>query len=246
MGGPPARRIERLLPAPILDLAPRRASAWTASLAIHCAALVAAFLWMGKTLVVSPPKQTRLVFIEPLAPPPAVLPSSKNAAVPARPRKPVVRPKRLVLPRKAKELPAPIAEPPARAAPRPKEQRAAVEKGKVGSSPGGGPGAEERAPFLEGPIPAAEVAEVPVVISRVLPDYPPLARARGLEGYVVLKAVIDPNGRVEPGVILERSDPSFNAAAIAALRQWRFQPGKDRDGHPVRVLIEIPIRFRLR
>jgi len=38
----------------------------------------------------------------------------------------------------------------------------------------------------------------------------------------------------------------FDAAAVAALHQWRFEPGRDRDGKPVRVLIEVPIRFQLR
>jgi protein TonB len=114
----------------------------------------------------------------------------------------------------------------------------------------GAPGEEgtvgARGALADAPIAETEVATPPVLVSRVLPEYPPLARARGLEGLVILRAVVGRDGRVEAHVGVQRSDPAFDAAAIAALRQWRFHPGKDGDGHLVRVLIEVPVRFRLR
>jgi protein TonB len=79
-----------------------------------------------------------------------------------------------------------------------------------------------------------------------MPTYPPLARARGLEGRVILTAVVDQQGRVEAAITVTQSMPLLDAAAVEAFRQWRFEPGRDRDGRPVRVRIEVPIRFQLR
>ena len=93
---------------------------------------------------------------------------------------------------------------------------------------------------------AAEVAHPPTVVSQILPEYPPLARARGIEGLVVLKAVIDRDGLVEEGIAVEQSNPLFDAAAIAAFRRGRFHPGRDENGQAVRVLVVMPMRFRLR
>jgi protein TonB len=43
-----------------------------------------------------------------------------------------------------------------------------------------------------------------------------------------------------------KSVAPLDAAAIAAVRQWRFRPARDADGRPVRVIMEVPVRFVLR
>jgi protein TonB len=96
------------------------------------------------------------------------------------------------------------------------------------------------------PIAAAYAAEPPVVVSRVLPAYPALARSRGIEGQVLLRAIVDRDGRVEPRIDVIRSIAPLDDAAIEALRRWRFRPGRDRTGRPVRVIVEVPVRFQLR
>jgi len=40
--------------------------------------------------------------------------------------------------------------------------------------------------------------------------------------------------------------PLLDAAAITAVRQWRFQPARDEEGHPLRVTFRVPVRFVLR
>ena len=59
--------------------------------------------------------------------------------------------------------------------------------------------------------------------------------------------IVGRDGRPEAeSVRLRQSAPSFDDAAVEAVRQWRFQPGRDAAGHPVRVIPEVPIRFQLR
>jgi protein TonB len=97
-----------------------------------------------------------------------------------------------------------------------------------------------------GPVPAALVANAPVLIRRVEPRYPDMARRRGVEGLVLLEAVLDRDGRIESGVKVLRSIPALDDEAIAAVRQWRFRPARDNGGATVRVILEVPIRFVLR
>ncbi len=120
-----------------------------------------------------------------------------------------------------------------------------VEGGVVGGVRGGTPGGVVGAAG-RGPVSIGAVAQRPTLVRRVPPNYPPEARRRGLEGLVLLEAVLDVEGNVEPNVKVLTSVPELDRAAIEAVRQWRFQPARGRDGSPVRVILEIPIRFVLR
>ena len=52
---------------------------------------------------------------------------------------------------------------------------------------------------------------------------------------------------IEPDALkVVKSEPPFDDAALAAFRQWKFEPGRDDSGQVVRVLLRQPIRFRLR
>jgi hypothetical protein len=50
---------------------------------------------------------------------------------------------------------------------------------------------------------------------------------------------------VEHDITIVESIPMLDEAAIDAVRRWRFSPGRNRDGTPVRVLLEVPLRFTL-
>ncbi len=94
---------------------------------------------------------------------------------------------------------------------------------------------------------ADQVAVPPKVLESVRPQYPPIARARGQEGVVVVQAIIDRQGAVERDALqVVKSQPPFDDAALAAFRQWKFRPGRDDSGQVVRVLVQQPIRFQLR
>lgn len=96
-----------------------------------------------------------------------------------------------------------------------------------------------------GPLPVSQVATPPQVLSRVLPEYPRRARRQGIEGLVVLEAILDQYGKIEEEITVLQSVPLLDEAAITALRQWRFTPARDQHGRAVRVILEVPIRFVL-
>lgn len=63
------------------------------------------------------------------------------------------------------------------------------------------------------------------VVSRPPLDYPAEAKARGVQGHVILKINVGANGNVE-GVQISESNPPgfFDEAALRSVRQWRFEP----------------------
>lgn len=85
----------------------------------------------------------------------------------------------------------------------------------------------------------------PAYIRNPAPAYPPLAKARGEEGLVLLRAEILPNGRCGQLQIAASSGYELlDAAAAQAIRIWRFRSAR-RAGQPVAAWVEIPVRFQL-
>ncbi len=77
------------------------------------------------------------------------------------------------------------------------------------------------------------------------PSYPEAARRRGEQGRVVLRVDVSADGLPLDVSVAEGSGfPSLDAAAIGAVRQWRFVPAT-RGGTPVAAAAQVPIRFRL-
>ena len=85
--------------------------------------------------------------------------------------------------------------------------------------------------------------ELPSVVSRMTPQYPQLARDAGVEGTVLVWALVGLGGQVEDTRV-HRSIPMLDSAALEAVRQWRFTPAL-ANRHPVRVWVAVPVRFRL-
>ncbi len=97
-----------------------------------------------------------------------------------------------------------------------------------------------------GPVSADAVAHPPEIVTYVVPVYPRMARERGIEGRVLLMVVVDEKGKVEDAVQVLDSVPMLDQAAIDAVHRWSFTPGRDAAGNPVRVKLQVPVRFTLR
>jgi periplasmic protein TonB len=84
----------------------------------------------------------------------------------------------------------------------------------------------------------------PARISGAQPVYPDLARHAGIAGKVVIECTIDPSGRVVNANVT-RGIPLLNAAALEAVRTWRYRPTLV-GGVPVAVLMTVTVSFSLR
>ena len=64
-----------------------------------------------------------------------------------------------------------------------------------------------------------------------------------LPANVVVVFTVDQQGRVESPIVQSASDPAFEQPVLAAIRQWKFEPGK-RGGKPVRFRMRQPFSFQ--
>ena len=81
------------------------------------------------------------------------------------------------------------------------------------------------------------------LIRRVQPVYPPLARSARVQGSVVLSALISKAGTMENLRVLS-GHPMLVAAAIEAVRQWRYRP-YILNAEPIEVETQITVCFSL-
>lgn len=82
-----------------------------------------------------------------------------------------------------------------------------------------------------------------LLIQRVEPTYPTLARSARVQGDVVLSAVISTSGSIE-NLQLVSGHPMLVPAAIAAVKKWRYKPYL-LNGQPVEVETTITVIFTL-
>ncbi len=82
-----------------------------------------------------------------------------------------------------------------------------------------------------------------LLLHRVEPPYPTLARQARIQGEVILSAVISATGEIE-NLELVSGHPMLVPAAIAAVRQWRYKPYL-LNGQPVEVETTITVIFQL-
>jgi TonB family protein len=123
-----------------------------------------------------------------------------------------------------------------------------VEGGVVGGVMGGVVGGviseQEQEEFAKGAVRAVGEIKPPKLIKEVEPVYPEAARKSGIEGVVILEVKTDEDGNVVDAKTL-RSIPALDQAAIAAVKQWKYEPLVIK-GNPVGVLFTITVRFQLK
>jgi protein TonB len=82
-----------------------------------------------------------------------------------------------------------------------------------------------------------------MIVHRVQPMYPPLARQARIQGPVVLQAEISKDGSIE-NLHLISGHPMLAPAAIEAIKQWKYKP-YILNGEPVEVETTITFNFTL-
>jgi protein TonB len=82
-----------------------------------------------------------------------------------------------------------------------------------------------------------------LLIKKVTPNYPQLAKQARIQGQVVLQAEISKDGTIQ-NLQLISGHPMLAPAAIEAVRQWRYKPYL-LNGEPVAVETQVVVNFSL-
>ena len=98
----------------------------------------------------------------------------------------------------------------------------------------------------QGPALSDTVDTRPTLIHNGRLEFPSSALHTGLQGWVVLDALVGVDGRPEPGSVraVALSDSVFLAPALRSIENAIFSPGT-KHGAPVRVLVRVPVFFRI-
>lgn len=78
----------------------------------------------------------------------------------------------------------------------------------------------------------------------VTPIYPADAKSAGVQGVVIIEAVIGADGKVADAKVL-RSVPKLDGAAVAAVKEWEFTPTL-LNGKAVPVVMTVTVNFKLK
>ena len=82
-----------------------------------------------------------------------------------------------------------------------------------------------------------------LVIHRVEPNYPPIAKTARVSGTVILQAVISKEGTIE-NLRVVSGHPLLTQSAVEAVKQWRYRP-YILNGDPVEVETTVEVHFTL-
>jgi protein TonB len=82
------------------------------------------------------------------------------------------------------------------------------------------------------------------LVRQTRPVYPPELQQLGVEGIVMLRAIISKDGAVLNPKVVNSVDPRLAKAALDAVSQWVYQPSL-LNGEPVETLTAIHVEFQL-
>jgi len=198
------------------------------------------------------PKQQLMTFL--VAPPPPPPPPPPPAATPVRTVKIVqsdIMNGQLRTPTKIPEKVQMIKE---EDAPPPMASMGGVVGGVPGGVPGGQMGGVIGGIISTTPVAVPKVAAPQrvrvsqgvsqgLLIKKIQPPYPPLARQARIQGQVVLQAEISKDGSIQ-NLRLISGHPMLAPSAIEAVKQWRYKPYY-LNGEPVEVETQITVIFSL-
>lgn len=85
----------------------------------------------------------------------------------------------------------------------------------------------------------------PAVISRQEPPYSEEARKAKIQGVINLSLVVDSDGKPANVAVVLPLGHGLDEKAVDAVKAWRFKPGTNANGQPVRIQTTIQVSFRL-
>jgi protein TonB len=178
------------------------------------------------------PTEDQIVYVQSYKPPP---PPKKEPPKPLEEKK--LKTKKIPIPDPTPDEPEPIVEPDPEPEPEPLPPDMIALIGTPGPPPIGNTG-----PLIAG---VAGVSN-PVLLDKVQPIYPELARKAGIQGKVFLQAIVNDDGSVQNVSVLSCTAPElgFEEAAIEAVRKWRYKPGEQK-GRPVDVFFNVAVEFTI-
>jgi len=198
------------------------------------------------------PKQQLMTFL--VAPPPPPPPPPPPAAAPVVRTKPIQSEVINGQLRTPTQIPKKVEMIKEEEAPPPSSAIGGVVGGVPGGVPGGQMGGVIGGIISSTPVAVPKVATPQrvrvsqgvtegLLLHKVTPQYPPLARQARISGSVVLQAVISKDGTIQ-GLRLVSGHPMLAPAAIEAVKQWRYKP-YILNGEPVEVDTQITVNFTL-
>jgi protein TonB len=229
----------------------RKRSPWTTALSfILQIGLLGVLILIPLIYTEALPKQQLMTFL--VAPPPPPPPPPPPAAAP------VIKQVKVQTELDNGQLRTPTAIPKKIAMIKEEEAPPSAGAGVVGGVPGGVPGGQMGG-VIGGIISSTPVAVPKVatpqrvrvsqgvteglILKKIQPTYPPLAKSARIQGQVVLQAVIGKDGSIQ-GLKAVSGHPMLTPAAIDAVRQWRYKP-YFLNGEPVEVDTQITVNFTL-
>jgi len=175
-------------------------------------------------------------FAPPVPPKPVIKPPEKKPV-------PKVKPKPLVKPKERSEIKKPLVK-------REDKPMEPAPSAATAASPSATTAAMTTAPTVSNTQSGAEGTDVPAnananYLSNPKPDYPELATRHHWEGRVILRVYVTADGRCgDLSVYRSSGHDVLDESAMAAVKQWRFVPGKHGDT-AIASWVNVPIEFAL-
>jgi TonB family protein len=117
----------------------------------------------------------------------------------------------------------------------------------IGPGQGSGVGPGTNGGFGGGAYQIGNGISAPSIVRQTKPNYTPDAMKAKIQGDVTLEAVVMPDGTVGDVRVIKSLDKrmGLDDEAIKAAKLWLFNPGKDRGGKPVPVMVTLILSFRM-
>lgn len=84
----------------------------------------------------------------------------------------------------------------------------------------------------------------PQLLDGEMPSYTENARAHGIQGTVIVEALVDEHGRVFAADVVQSVNAELDALTVTAIKGWKFTPAME-DGKAVMKVVRIPVDFNL-